>query len=89
MHTKMGPVFVHMMIVPELSHEDALLLRHMMKTGLAQMHMMVALVQIHRWVQLVPMHTKVEWSDLIHSNQHQQYSHAQLEQLPELQVQVL
>jgi hypothetical protein len=85
---KTAPVFVHMMIVPELSHEDALLLRHMMKTGLAQMHMMVAPAQIHRWVQLVPMYATVVWPDLIHSNQHQQYSHEQLEQLHELQLQV-
>jgi hypothetical protein len=85
---EMGPVFVHMMVVPELSHEDALLLRHMMKTGLAQMHMMLAPVQIHRWVQLEPMHAKVVWPGLIHSNQHQQYSHEQLEQLHELQPQV-
>lgn len=80
---KMAPVFVHMMVVPELSYKSTLLLQ----TGLTQMLMMVAPVLIHRWMQLVPMHMKVVWSDLTHSNQ--QYSHEQLQLLPVLRVQVL
>jgi len=68
-HTQLVPVFARMMLAPELSHRDVLLLhRRMMER--TQMHAMVASVQIRRWMQIVPMHMEVVLSDWIHRNRH-------------------